>query len=61
MQLWQRNTRKRQEPIAIAIKRELDFGGEREPKKSAPHGGQPMITSSIYITAGEAQVTNGNK
>lgn len=60
MQLWQRNTRKRQEGIAIVINRKLDFGVEREPKKSAP-GGQPMITSSIYITAGEAQVTNGNK
>ena len=60
MQLWQRNTRKRQEALAIAIKRKLDFGGEREPKKSAS-GGIPIITSSIYITAGEAQVTNGNK
>ncbi len=60
IRLSPRNTKKRPEVIVIVKTSKPDGGREGEPKQTAP-GGQPTITSSFCIMAGEAPTTNGRK
>lgn len=58
IRLSQQNTGKRLEVIVIAPAGKLDGGGGRKPNQRAL-GGEPTITSSIYIMAGEVATMAG--